>query len=204
MTDIVFPLADENLGPVAVTLEQYIRDGLTRLMDSSTYEIISEHEALERDMELRTNIRKWILKHTIDLAQDVRHFLRSKLDKTKADPIGYFYLQYKIHKTPIKTIHVCSDCASTTHALGSCSDSVLQPIVKAMPAYFKDSIELTKILKTLKVQKGRSIFSFDAVLMYTDIDIQDCISRLFNFLLDSETIFKYPHYPVKALCSRNS
>ena len=74
------------------TLKQYIRDGFTHLSDSSTYEIISEQEALERDEELRINIRKWILKHAIDLPQNVRHFLRSKLDATKAGPFGYFYL----------------------------------------------------------------------------------------------------------------
>ena len=56
--DVIFALADKNLGPVAVTLEQYIKDGLIHLMDASTYEIISEQEALERDEELRTNIRK--------------------------------------------------------------------------------------------------------------------------------------------------
>lgn len=129
--DIIFALADKNLGPVAVTLEQYIKDGLTHLMDTSTYEIISEQESFRRDKELRTKMRKWILKHAIDLPQDVRQFLRSKLNETEADPFGYFYLLYKIHKTPVKTRPVCSDCASTTHALGIWVDSMLQPIVKS-------------------------------------------------------------------------
>ena len=68
-----------------------------------------------------------------------------------------------------------------------------------MPAYFKDSFELTKILKNLKVEKGWSIFSFDAISMYTKINTKDCITRLSKFLLDPGTIFKYPHYPSKAL-----
>ena len=76
---------------------------------------------------------------------------------------------------------------------------MLQPIVKPMPAHLKDFFELTKILSTLNVQKGWIIFSFDAISMYTTIDTQDCISRLSNFLLDPETMFKYPHYPAKAL-----
>ena len=49
-----------------------------------------------------------------------------------------------------------------------------------------------------------SVFSFDAISMYTNIDTQDCISRLFNFLLDPKIIFKYPHCPAKALWSRSS
>ena len=77
---------------------------------------------------------------------------------------------------------------------------MLQHIVKTTPAYFKDSFELTKILKTLNVQKDWSIFSFDDILMYTNIDIQNCISRLSNFLLDRETTLKYhTTYPAKAL-----
>ena len=68
-----------------------------------------------------------------------------------------------------------------------------------MPAYFKDSFELTKILKALNAKRGLSIFSYDAISMYTNIDTQDFISRLSNFLLDPETMFKYPHYPAKAL-----
>ena len=106
VNDIIFALADKNLGSVAVTFKQYIKDSLVHLMDSSTCEIscasISE---------------KWILKHAIDLPQDVRHFLRSKLDETQADPFGSFYLLYKIHRTPVNIRHVCSDCASATHTL---------------------------------------------------------------------------------------
>ena len=115
---IIFVLADKNLGPLAVTLEQYIKDGLIHLINSSTYEIISEQEALERNEELRTNIRKWIMEHAIDLPQEVRRFLRSKVDETETDPFGCFYLLYKIHKTSIKIRPVCSDCDSTTRALG--------------------------------------------------------------------------------------
>ena len=70
--DIIFALADKNLGPVAVTLEQYIKDGLIHLMYTSTYEIISEQYAFKRDDELRTKIRKLTLKHAIDLPQYVR------------------------------------------------------------------------------------------------------------------------------------
>ena len=68
-----------------------------------------------------------------------------------------------------------------------------------MPAYFKDSFELTKILKALNAKRGLSIFSYDVVSIYTNIDTQDFISRLSNFVLGPETIFKYPHYPAKAL-----
>ena len=41
------------MGPMAVTLEQYTKDGLLHLQDEGTYEIIFQEEALLRDAELQ-------------------------------------------------------------------------------------------------------------------------------------------------------
>ena len=51
MKQIIFASADKNLGPVAVTLEQYIKDALTHLSDSNTYEMLSSAEAEARDRD---------------------------------------------------------------------------------------------------------------------------------------------------------
>ena len=98
MKQIIFASADKNLGPVAVTLEQYIKDALTHLLDSNTYEILSSAEAEARDRDLRTAISNWISKYVIDLDIDTRRYMRKKRKATKDDRFGYFYLLYKIHK----------------------------------------------------------------------------------------------------------
>ena len=115
---------------MAITLEQYIKDVLTHLLDSNTYEILSSAEAEARDKELRVAISDWLSKYAIDLDTDTRRYLRKNLKTTKGGPFGYFYLLYKIHKTPLKTRPVCSDCASAPHVLGIWVDHMLQPIVK--------------------------------------------------------------------------
>ena len=199
MKEIIFAQADKNLGPVAVTLEQYIKDALVHLSDPETYELLTESEARARDEELRLEIRRWLIKFSNSVELDARNYIRSKLDETESDPFGYFYLLYKIHKSPLKTRPVCSDCASTPHALGIWVDSMLQPIVKAMPSYFKDSFTLTKILRKLKLSGKCSIFSFDAISMYTKINTEDCLARLSAFLLNPSTQERFPHYPAKAL-----
>ena len=140
-----------------------------------------------------------MIKSSNSVELDARNYIRSKLDETESDPFGYFYLLYKIHKSPLKTRPVCSDCASTPHALGIWVDSMLQPIVKAMPSYFKDSFTLTKILRNLKLSGKCSIFSFDAISMYTKINTEDCLARLSAFLLNPSTQERFPHYPAKAL-----
>ena len=67
MKQIIFASADKNLGPVAVTLEQYIKDAPTHLSDDSTYKMLSSDEAEARDKELRVAISEWISKYVIDL-----------------------------------------------------------------------------------------------------------------------------------------
>ena len=55
---MVFANSDKILGPVAVTLDRYIKDALKHVLDSSTYELLSKDEAFERDASLRKDIFK--------------------------------------------------------------------------------------------------------------------------------------------------
>jgi len=115
---VVFALADKNLGSVAVSLARYIKDGLIHLQDASTYVILPEHEALQEGLQLQEDILSWLSKYRDDLSFEHWAYIKSKLNDTADEPFGYFYLLYKLHKTPVKTRPVCSDCASTPHALG--------------------------------------------------------------------------------------
>ena len=83
----MFFLRRQDLGPVAVTLEQCIKDAtLIHLSDSNTYEMLSSAETEARDKDLRTAISNWISKYAIDLDIDTRRHLRKKLKATKDDP----------------------------------------------------------------------------------------------------------------------
>ena len=148
---LVIALADKNLGPVGVELTRYIRDALVHLSDRTTYAIIPEERALREAEQLSDEISNWIDSYRGYLGIDAPRYLRKKLSETADEPFGYFYLLYKLHKTPVKTRPVCSDCASLTHALGQWVDEQLQPIVKAQHTYFKNSFELKEELLTLKL-----------------------------------------------------
>ena len=114
-------------------------------------------------------------------------------------PFGYFYLLYKLHKTPIKTRPVSSDCASLPHALGEWVDEMLQPLVKAQATYFKDSFCLKQWLNSLTLPPNSSLFTYDAISMYTNIDTEDCIASLSTFLLSRLQTTKFSHYSPRAL-----
>ena len=96
LRNISFAQADKNIGPVAVTLEQYIKDALVHILDTSTYEFLAESEALTRDADLRLQIKRWIFKSARFLDIDTRKYLRSKLDDTKADLFGCFIFSTKV------------------------------------------------------------------------------------------------------------
>ena len=107
---------------------------------------------------------------------------------------------YKLHKRPIKTRPVCSDCASTPHALGQWVNEMLQPIAQSQPAYFKDSYALKKLLDGIILIKGKryGLSTFDAISMYTNIDPRDCLTRMSEYLLRPEIRNKFS-YPAQAL-----
>ena len=171
--------ADKGLGPVGVETSKYIRWALEdHLLDEKTYIIVPEEQALEDAWKLYDDIHAWVSTYSMELSDDAQKFIRRKLSETIKDPFGYFYLTIKLHKTPISTRPVCSDCASLPHALGQWVDEQLQPIVKGQSTYFKNSFDLKKELDGITLHANASIFTYDALSMYTNIDTEECIARI--------------------------
>ena len=86
LKQIVFALVDKNLAPVAVTLEQYVKDALIHLSDSNTYELFSTQKAKARNTELQAFINKWMVKYARSLDINAQLYLEPKLKATKDDP----------------------------------------------------------------------------------------------------------------------
>ncbi|KAL7525345.1 hypothetical protein ACHAXR_000963, partial [Thalassiosira sp. AJA248-18] len=191
--------ANKGLGPVGIELSKYIKWGLKHLTDRATYVVISEEQVLQEAELPKKEIFDWTIQNRQALTDDATKFIRSKLQESIKDPFGYFYLLIKLHKTPISTRPVCSDCASLPHALGQWVDEQLQPIVKAQPTYFKNSFTLKQELDRMTLPVNASLFTYDAVSMYTKIITQDCIARLSEFLLKASTYNKFQNYSPKAL-----
>ena len=117
----------------------------------------------------------------------IRHHINKNLHD---DPFGYFYLLMKIHKEPMSSCPVCSDCASVVFPLGEWLNQVLQPIAIEQHSYIKDSFSLKRELNELTLPPNASLITFDAISMYTNIDINHCIDRISLFL---PTIFEDKH-----------
>ena len=121
--------------------------------------------------------------------QYIRHHTESACN----NPFSYFYLLAKLRKTPTTTRHICSDCTSLPHAIGKWVDKQLQPIVWTQPSYFKNLLELKQLLDPLRLPLNACIFTYNAISMYTNIDTQQCIQHLTDFLTNPTTARTFPH-----------
>ncbi len=173
---------------------------MKHLNDSSTYSHISDEEAHVATVDLYYQIFQWTRKHRSDLGDNTADYIQDKIKQARNDPFSYFYLLAKLHKSPISTRPVCSDCASLPHSVGKWVDRQLQPIVKKQHTYFKNSFELKQLFDTMEpLPANVCLFTYDAISMYTNINTQQCIDWLTSFLSDTATIQKFPHLKPTAL-----
>ena len=203
---IVIALSDKGLGPCAVKLVRYIKDALAHLMDEKTYRILSADEALAAVRRIEFDIRAWIDKFgphpksqrerregdrgSID-EMSALYILQKTNESARKDPYAYFYLLYKLHKSPLKTRPVSSQCASVAFSIGQWVDEQLQPIAQSFPSYFRDSFVLKKQLSQLNLPPGVALFSMDATAMYTNIDSTACLEVLSEYLRREEVRRKF-------------
>jgi hypothetical protein len=202
--NVVIAHADKGLGPVGIELPKYICWALDgHLLNKTTYSIIPKEQALRDALTLYKNIATWLSKYSAILSANAKKFIQKKLGETINNPFGYFYLTIKLHKSPVSTRPVCSNCTSLPHALGQWVDEQLQPIVKGQSTYFKNSAELKKELDKLMLPSNASLITYNAVSMYTNIDTEDCITRIKEYLFQPATHYwfapKNPRVIIKAM-----
>jgi hypothetical protein len=153
--NVIFALADKNLGSARVDSKQYIQWGIKEhLLDPARYQLISKVYARIAADELYTTISQWTRTHSICnlLTKDCRKYIHQKIQDARSDP-------FEIHKTPVSTRPVCSNLASLPHSLGQWVDLALQPVVTSQPTYFKDSFDLKCEFNTLVIPSNASLFT---------------------------------------------
>ncbi len=152
------------------------------LTNATTYVQISKADARKAANDLYTDIYKWTGDIILSLSLNATNYICYWIQKNRFDPFGYFYLTIKIHKCPLSTRPVCSDWASLVYPLGKWLDYALQPVIANQPSYFKDLFSLKQELDKIVFPPKASIITFNAVSMYTNIKIDDCIERISTFL----------------------
>jgi hypothetical protein len=67
--------------------------------------------------------------------------------------------------------------------------------VKDQALYFKNSAELKSEMEQLDLHVNSSLFTYDAIAMYPNINTAQCIKWLFNYLTDPNISSKFGYSP---------
>ncbi len=152
------------------------------LTNATTYDQVSEADAHKAGIDIYTEIYKWMWDNKLSLSLDATYYSCYWTQKNTSDPFGHFYLMVKIHKSLVSTRPVCSDCASLIHSLKKWLDYALQPIITSQPSYFKDSFSLKQELDKIALPPKASIIRFDAISIFTNINIDNSIEQILTFI----------------------
>ena len=110
-------------------------------------------------------------------------------------PSAAFYLEAKVRKIPLISQAIVSCSGSLLAALSIWVDDKLQHAVKKQPSYFKSSFDLRKEIETLELPSNASLFTADAVSMYTNIPTDRALLFVGKYLL----VNVFPGIPANAL-----
>lgn len=95
---------------------------------------------------------------------------------------SFMYLLAKIHKPKLKTRAIISYSGSLLEGLGCWVDKELKKITAQLPYIAKDSKFIVLDLRSKQWPKSTSIFTMDAVSMYTNIHLGHALPTIVSFL----------------------
>ena len=96
------------------------------------------------------------------------------------------YLLAKIHKHPMKTKAIMSYAGSICHGIAKWLDIYLKKIVKHMPYVATSSAKVVKQITQQQWPSNTSLFTSDAVSMYTNIHLDHALPVILEFLKATE------------------
>ncbi len=189
--------SDKNLGPCIIERSEYITRTLAHLSDTATYIPLSAEDAKRKVDETVTLIESFLFQHSKDIRYADQTYLGRSLDVP--DKFAHFYIMAKVHKSPWTVRPIVSVSGSVTHGLGRWLDQQLKPLVRKLPSYIESSFDLKTRLSRLNVDFSNiSLFSCDAVSMYTNIDTDHALEVIAYFLQTSPLCAGVPHVAIIA------
>ena len=124
---------DKGLGSCTIKYVWCVQDVLVYLTNPGTYQALTRAQAELEACRIRVEIYSCMAKFRILLDDHGEaKYIKKKMAESAEDTFGYFYLMYKVHKSPHKTRPAVSECGSCTYALAKWVDIQLQPIVQAL------------------------------------------------------------------------
>ena len=184
--EFIILMCNKNLGPAIMERERYIDLILQEhLLDQQTYQPLEEDDArsLLREFELSVKI---ILQDNISrFTQDEYTYFQRGFETFQHVP--QFYGMPKVHKnkSPPPFRPVISQCRSINAMVSTFIDYKLQKLTRSIPSYIKNSTQLLDELDTLgTLPSNAQLFTSNATSMYTNINIDEGIQAIRNYLAE--------------------
>ena len=96
------------------------------------------------------------------------------------------YFLTKIHKNPMSVRSIVSTIDSPMANMAKLLDHYLQPIMKQLPAYLKDTTQFLKELANQKIQPDTWLVMVDVKSLYTNIPNEEGIQACYEAWLEQE------------------
>lgn len=166
-TNIIINKADKGSTIVVRNKSDYVEEGLKHLCDRKIY-------------------RK-LLQNTTQLTKDKINELLTNLTNSKLMPwqmttfctppakhrTAQLYFLKKIHKNPMGIRPIVSSVNGITENISKFLDYWLQPIVRTLPSFLKDSNTFANLIQSTKVPNDCILVSIDVSSLYTNIPHSD-------------------------------
>ena len=177
---LIVDKADKGSTIVVRHRDDYIRDGLEHLSDPNTY--------LELDKDYTGEMYTFVNK----TLQDFK--IRSLLSPGMADycfppktpRTSQIYFLLKIHKNPMSVRPIVSTIDSPTANILAFLDHYLQPVMKQLPAYLKDTTQFLNELTNIRVRPDTWLVTVDVKSLYTNIPNDSGINACYEAWLQQE------------------
>ncbi len=176
--DIVIKNADKGSGIVIEDREKYIADGKEHLEDTNIYEKIDADPTLQLAKAINKFTNRMHDKGIIDSpTHTYLHFKDEQMPRTQQ-----LYFLKKIHKNPIAVRPIVSGCGGPTEKISQLVDLHLQPHVKNVDSYIKDTNHIIDLIENTTIPQHCILATIDVKALYLNIPHRDGIEAVLNRL----------------------
>ena len=207
--DIIVTKADKGDVCVVMDVDHYLRLAWAHLSDGNTYNVLENDPTQHIVSTFNTYIQQCLQDGVID-----KHtFTCLTLPAHTSTQIMYFLP--KVHKYPVKVRPIVSCTGGPTHTASAYIDRLLQPHMRRVRSYVKNSTEVINTLSDMTFPDNIYLATLDIASLYTNIThiqaIQAFTRRFrshpkFVFLLDllkfvlGNNVFSFDNVVFKQTC----
>ena len=179
--DLVINKADKGSTIVVRHRLDYITEGLEHLSDANTYLELDGDYTIEINKIIRDTLQKFRTQGLLS-PRMTEYCLPPATPRT-----ALIYFLKKIHKSPMGIRPIVSTVNSPTANLAEFLDHYLQPIMKSLPAYLKDTTQFLQEIANIKITRDTWLVTVDVKSLYTNIPNDEGIQACYEAWLKQET-----------------